>query len=59
MRVAAVAKDVGISPQKVRQVIDEIHDRMMEAAKNLEFEEAARLRDRIKALQDRELRMRE
>jgi protein-arginine kinase activator protein McsA len=39
--------------------IKELHRKMMDAAKRMEFEEAALLRDQIKALEAEELRARD
>ena len=40
---------------KVRKEIARLEDAMFEAAQNLEFEEAARLRDRLHQLKERQL----
>ena len=42
-------------PDKLRKHIEKLKKQMLTAAGDLEFEEAARLRDEIKALEDREL----
>lgn len=39
--------------EKIPEIIEQLEDRMKEAAKNLEFESAANYRDRIKHLRDR------
>ena len=39
----------------IKQSIDELQSEMENAASNLEFEEAAKIRDEIKKLQQREL----
>ena len=39
----------------IKQSIDELQSEMENAASNLEFEEAAKIRDEIKRLQQREL----
>src|SRR6202163_1042274 len=44
------------SEDQLRQVIAQLENQMREAAKKFEFERAAGLRDRIRALQQRELR---
>jgi excinuclease ABC subunit B len=58
--VPAVAEDeaVYLSVDLLQKKISELHKKMMDAARNLEFEEAARLRDEIKALENRELQLR-
>ena len=58
--VPAVAEDeaVYLSVELLQKKISELHKKMMDAARNLEFEEAARLRDEIKALENRELQLR-
>ncbi len=50
-------KDIYLSPQKRKQRMDELEKLMKEAAKNLEFERAARLRDELKKLKKRELEL--
>ena len=57
-RVAA-DKDIYLSPQKRRQRIEELQRLMDEAAEKLEFEKAARYRDELKDLKQRELRISE
>ena len=44
-----------LTPERVREKIKDLHQRMIDAAQDLEFEKAARLRDEIKALEKREL----
>lgn len=39
-------------PGEAAKLIKQLEDRMYAAARDLEFEEAARLRDEIRALQD-------
>jgi excinuclease ABC subunit B len=39
--------------EKIPEIIEQLEAQMKEAAKNLEFEEAAKFRDRIKHLRDR------
>jgi len=39
-----------MSPQQVGKLLTQLEDRMYEAARNLEFEEAARIRDRVSQL---------
>lgn len=50
-------KDIYLSPQKRKQRLDELEKLMKEAAKNLEFEKAARLRDELTKLKKRELEL--
>jgi excinuclease ABC subunit B len=50
-------KDIQLSPQKRKQRIDELERLMREAARNLEFEKAARLRDELDKLKKRELEL--
>ena len=58
--VPAVAEDEALylSVERVQKKIHTLHKKMMDAAKKLEFEEAARIRDEIKTLEDRELQLR-
>ena len=44
-----------LDPYEIRDMIKDLEKKMKALAKNLEFEEAARVRDEIKALQTREL----
>ncbi|MDY7034986.1 MAG: helicase-related protein, partial [Thermodesulfobacteriota bacterium] len=46
------------TPEHIRKIIEELHTKMMDAAKKMEFEEAARLRDEMNALEQRELDLR-
>ncbi|MBU2497919.1 MAG: excinuclease ABC subunit UvrB [Proteobacteria bacterium] len=48
-----------LTPELITKRIKELHRKMLEAAKKMEFEEAARLRDEIKALEQKELETRE
>jgi excinuclease ABC subunit B len=50
-------KDIPLSPQKRRQRLDELERLMRDAARNLEFEKAARLRDELDKLKKRELEL--
>ena len=52
---AAEDKDVYLSPQKRAERLDQLDKEMRRAAKSLEFEEAARLRDEIRKLKTGEL----
>ena len=44
-----------ITPEIIKEIINDLQKKMKHCAKQLEFEEAARLRDEIKALKQREL----
>ncbi|MCS2610641.1 excinuclease ABC subunit UvrB [Halomonas dongshanensis] len=44
-----------MSPQELQNAIAKLEDGMFEAAQNLEFEEAARLRDQLSQLKERQL----
>ncbi|MBI2646152.1 MAG: excinuclease ABC subunit UvrB [Deltaproteobacteria bacterium] len=46
------------SPQEISKKIQKLKKQMVKFAKNLEFEEAAKIRNQIKALQDKELALR-
>jgi len=50
-------KEIYLSPQKRKQKLDQLEKWMKEAAKNLEFEKAAKLRDEIARLKKRELEL--
>ena len=50
-------KDFALSPQQRRRKIEQLEKSMKEAAKNLEFEKAARLRDEIKKVKTIELEL--
>jgi excinuclease ABC subunit B len=43
------------SIQQIHELIEQNEKEMLESAKNLEFEKAAQLRDKIKKLKDREM----
>ena len=47
-----------LSPERIQKIIADLHKKMMDAAQKWEFEEAARLRDEIKVLENRELEAR-
>ena len=55
--VPAIAEEekAYLTPDRIREIIQDLEGQMKEAAKNLEFEEAARLRDEMMALQELEL----
>jgi len=44
-----------LNPERIQEMIKDLHQKMIDAAQDLEFEEAARLRDEIKLLEEREL----
>jgi excinuclease ABC subunit B len=44
-----------LTPERIHEMIQDLHQKMIDAAQDLEFEEAARLRDEIKSLEQREL----
>ena len=48
-------KDIYLSPQKRKELLDQMDREMKAAAKALEFEKAARIRDEIRNLKKREL----
>jgi excinuclease ABC subunit B len=50
-------KDIYLSPQKRKERIEQLEKDMKEAAKNLEFEKAAKFRDELKKLKKRELEL--
>ncbi len=50
-------KDIYLSPQKRKERLEELEKLMKEAARNLEFEKAARFRDELAKLKKRELEL--
>jgi excinuclease ABC subunit B len=42
-----------LTPEQRNRLVAELEERMREAARKFEFEQAAQLRDRVKALRDR------
>ncbi|WP_111411823.1 excinuclease ABC subunit UvrB [Billgrantia lactosivorans] len=52
---AAIYDISELSPTELVKEVSRVEDAMFEAAQNLEFEEAARLRDRLHELQERQL----
>ena len=51
------AKYAAMPGKDLEKELRQIEKQMLDAAKNLEFERAAELRDRIKVLRDRELQV--
>ena len=45
--------DSGLALEALPELIDQLEAKMKESAKNLDFEEAANLRDRVKQLRQR------
>ncbi len=56
----AIEEDEGeyFTPELIREMIRDLEKKMKDAAKKLEFEDAALLRDEIRTLQDKELEVR-
>ncbi len=50
-------KEIYLSPEKIRKEMEKLDQLMNKAAKNLEFEKAAKLRDQLKELKKRELKI--
>ena len=50
-------KDIYLSPEKRKEQMEKLDKLMQEAARNLEFEKAAKLRDELKKLKKRELEL--
>jgi excinuclease ABC subunit B len=46
-----------LTPERIREMVKDLERRMKQAARKLEFEEAALLRDEIRALEQKELEM--
>jgi excinuclease ABC subunit B len=44
-----------MTPEQREQFLEELEERMREAARKFEFEKAAQIRDRLKALKEREV----
>lgn len=51
-------EDYGIAPKDIPKLVKKLRKEMLAAAKNLEFEKAAELRDRVKKLEEMELALR-
>ena len=47
-----------LTPEVIREIIGDLEKKMKKAAKKLEFEEAARFRDQIRSLEQKELDVR-
>lgn len=56
--VADIEETYGIELKEIPKLIKKMHKEMLAAAKELNFEKAAELRDRIKQLEDAELKLR-
>ena len=50
--VEADASDLGLTPKALQQKIHELEGQMMQHAQNLEFEEAAKVRDQLHQLRE-------
>lgn len=57
-QVADVAESYGVELKELPKLIKKMRKEMLAAAKDLDFEKAAELRDRIKQLEDAELKLR-
>jgi excinuclease ABC subunit B len=55
--VAAEGKEPYIPPEDIPHLIQNLEQEMKEAARQLEFERAAQLRDRIKELKEMEIEL--
>jgi len=53
----AEEKDIYLSPEKRQKRMAELENLMKEAARNLEFEKAAKYRDELQRLKKRELEL--
>jgi excinuclease ABC subunit B len=56
--VAEAEQDYGIAPKDIPKTIKKLRKEMLGAAKKLDFEKAAELRDRVKKLEEMELALR-
>jgi len=56
--VAESSEEYGVSPKDIPKLIKKLRKEMLAAAKELEFEKAAELRDRVKKLEEMELALR-
>jgi excinuclease ABC subunit B len=56
--VAEAGQDYGIAPKDIPKTIKKLRKEMLGAAKKLDFEKAAELRDRVKKLEEMELALR-
>ena len=60
MTVPAIGEEEAeyLTPEVIREIIGDLEKKMKKAAKKLEFEEAARFRDQIRSLEQKELDVR-
>ncbi len=58
VRAAETPEEYGVAPKDIPKLIRKLRKEMLGAAKELEFEKAAELRDRIKTLEEMELALR-
>ncbi len=56
--VGESAEDYDVAPKDIPKLVKKLRKEMLSAAKNLEFEKAADLRDRVKKLEEMELALR-
>ena len=51
-------KEYGVAPKDIPKLVRKLRKEMLAAAKQLDFEKAAELRDRVKKLEEMELALR-
>jgi excinuclease ABC subunit B len=56
--IAAEEAEEYLAPQEIARLVRQLRKEMLAAAKELEFEKAAELRDRVKRLEEQELKLR-
>jgi len=56
--VAETPEEYGVTPKEIPKLVKRLRKEMLNAAKGLEFEKAAEIRDRIKKLEEMELALR-
>jgi excinuclease ABC subunit B len=56
--VSESSQEYGIAPKDIPKLVKKLRKEMLEAAKKLDFERAAELRDRVKKLEEMELALR-
>jgi excinuclease ABC subunit B len=56
--VSETSEDYGVHPKNIPKLVKKLRKEMLEAAKQLNFEQAAELRDRVKKLEEMELALR-